>query len=484
MQTVRNVSDLRNVMHRNDQPIYFISATNFNLIGIDQWVRNLKFINYIDCFDGRHPNVFVPAKQAHDEFESIEDINNHMLQHKDVVDHVKKRGGKPAATFLMFDEETEGLCGELGIDVWFPEAKLRSRCDNKMETVRIGNKAGVASVPNTLARASSYAELIKAADKAKIGRDLVVQSAFGDSGHTTFFIASEQDFARHAKDITGEKEVKIMKRIKCRGATMEACATRSGTLVGPLLTEVVGRKELTPYKGGWCGNEIFPGAFTEKVRNKARDMAFRFGNRLIKEGYRGYFDLDFLIDETDGEVYLGELNPRICGASSMTNHAAFAYADAPLFLFHLLEFSGLKYKIDVEELNERWARREFIDSWSQLVIKSTDEVVDIVTHAPPTGIYRMASDGSVSYDRFDYNRQAIESEREAFFLRITGPGDYRYEGADLGILITRGRVMSEDFDLNDRARDWIKGIKRLYAAKPLTEIQRDEAPAPGSFKIL
>ena len=84
----------------------------------------------------------------------------------------------------------------------------------------------------------------------------------------------------------------------------------------------------------------------------------------------------------------------------------------------------------------------------------------------------------------DFDRQAIESEREAFFLRITGPGDYRYEGADLGILITRGRVMSDDFDLNDRARDWIKGIKKLYAAKPLTEVQRDEAPAPGSFKIL
>ena len=164
--------------------------------------------------------------------------------------------------------------------------------------------------------------------------------------------------------------MKIMKRIKCRGATMEACATRSGTLVGPLLTEVVGRKELTPYKGGWCGNEIFPGAFSERIRNKARDMAYRFGNQLIKEGYRGYFDLDFLIDEKDGEVYLGELNPRICGASSITNHSAFAYADAPLFLFHLMEFSGLKYKIDVEELNARWAQKEFID----LVVAARDQI--------------------------------------------------------------------------------------------------------------
>jgi hypothetical protein len=53
---------------------------------------------------------------------------------------------------------------------------------------------------------------------------------------------------------------------------------------------------------------------------------------------------------------------------------------------------------------------------------------DIITHAPATGIYRMAEDGSVSYHRFDYKRQDIESENEAFFLRISGPGDYRYEG--------------------------------------------------------
>lgn len=483
-KVIRNVSDLRVLMHRNEKPIYFLSATNFNLLGLDQWIRNFRFISYIDCFDGRHPKVFVPQKTPHPEFKSIEDINNHLLQHKDVIDMIQRQGGKPAATFLMFDETTEEICRDIGLEVWFPPAKLRNRCDNKMETVRIGNKAGVSSVPNVLAPAKTFDDLMAAAGKAGIGKDLVVQSAFGDSGHTTFFISSREDYDRHAADISAEAEVKIMKRIKCRGATMEACATRSGTLVGPLLTEVVGKPELTPYKGGWCGNEIFPGAFTEKVRAKARDMAFRFGNQLAKEGYRGYFDLDFLIDERDGEVYLGELNPRICGASSITNHSAFAYADAPLFLFHLLEFSGMKYVIDVEELNARWARKEFIDSWSQLVIKHTSKTVDVVVSAPPTGIYRMSDDGRVSYDRFDFDRQAIESEREAFFLRITGTGDYRYEGADLGILITRGRVMGRDFELDDRARNWIRGIKKLYAGTPLQDRQAENVPAPGSFKIL
>ena len=57
-----------------------------------------------------------------------------------------------------------------------------------------------------------------------------------------------------------------------------------------------------------------------------------------------------------GEMYLGELNPRVTGASSMTNVTAVAYGDMPLFLFHLLEFMDVDYEIDVDDLNAGWAQ--------------------------------------------------------------------------------------------------------------------------------
>jgi hypothetical protein len=85
----------------------------------------------------------------------------------------------------------------------------------------------------------------------------------------------------------------------------------------------------------------------------------------------------------------------------MTNHAAFAYADAPLFLFHLLEFSGVPFDLNVREITDRWAQPHFIDSWSQVVIKYTEDTVDLVTHAPATGIYMMSEYGTVGYQRFD-----------------------------------------------------------------------------------
>ena len=76
----------------------------------------------------------------------------------------------------------------------------------------------------------------------------------------------------------------------------------------------------------------------------------------------------------------------------------------------------------------------------------------------------------------------MEGEGEAFFLRMMGAGDYRYQGADLGILVTRGRLMSDRFNLNRRAHAWIKGIRAAYQGEPLEKEDRDFSP--GAFKIL
>ncbi|MFY0671762.1 MAG: biotin carboxylase [Bacteroidia bacterium] len=484
LSKLKGVSDIRRFFYRNETPIYFISATNFNLLGADEWIKGFKFICYIECFDGLHPNVFSPSDMPHDEFESIEDINNYLLEHKEVIDYIKGRAkgkDKGKALFLMFDEKTEKLAKKLGLEVAFPSAKLRTFMDNKVNTTRVGNAAGVPSVPNVLAKVDSWASLQKASKG--LGKDLVIQTPFGDSGHTTFFISNKEEYEKHAHEIAGEAEVKIMKRINCRGAAIEACVTRHGTIVAPLMTELVGFKELTPYKGGWCGNEIFADAFNKNIRDKARRYTKKFGDALRSEGYKGYFELDFLVEEGTNRLYLGELNPRVTGASSITNHAVFALSDAPLFMFHVLEWMDQDYELSVNGLNNRWGRQENVDTWSQLVIKHTDDSVNQITKAPRSGIYVMQKDGTVKFDRMDTHRRAVELEEEAFFLRISKAGDYEYEGADLGILVMRGRSMTKDFKLKGRAKKWLKAIRAHYESVPI-DTTSPSAPEIGGFKMM
>ncbi|MGR3289757.1 MAG: biotin carboxylase, partial [Paracoccaceae bacterium] len=117
------------------------------------------------------------------------------------------------------------------------------------------------------------------------------------------------------------------------------------------------------------------------------------------------------------------------------------------------------------------------------IIKHTDDTVDILTGAPETGIYKLLPDGSVEFARFDYHRRAVASENEAFFLRILNTGDYRYEGADLGILVTRGRAMGKGFRLTKRARQWINGIKSQFSAATVPSAKAVPISDPA-FKIM
>jgi len=480
--SLNGVHDIRRFFHKNEEPIYFISATNFNMLGADEWIKGFRFINYIDCFDGKHPNVFSPKEEIpHDDFEGIEDINNYLLQHPEVQEYInsRKKGKKAGKVmFLMFNKKTEKLAKKLGLEIMFPSAKMRTFMDNKVNTNRIAEKAGVACVPYVLSEVKDYKHLQEVSKK--LGDDLVIQTPFGDSGHTTFFISNEAEFNKHKDEITSEKEVKVMKRINCRGSAIEACVTRHGTIVAPLMTELVGFKELTPYKGGWCGNEIYPDSFNQKLRKKARDYTKLFGDQLREEGYKGYFELDFLIDQDNGEIYLGELNPRVTGASSITNHAVFALADAPLYLFHILEWMNVDYKLSVKALNERWAKQINSDSWSQLVVKHTKKTIESVSEAPASGIWRMYDTGHIKFDRMDSHRRAVESENEAFFLRITNAGDYLYEGADMGILVARGRMMTDNFNLTERSKTWINAIRAKYTSH-LLEDQEEKPEIIGNL---
>lgn len=459
MGAITSVADVRRFFREYRRPIYYVGHATHHLVGMDGWVDSLKYICRVDCFDGRHPNLYVPREITRDDMPE-EDVVNRLLRCGDVVDYINGRGGDPAAIFLMFDEATEALCAKLGMEIWFPPADARSRFGNKVDTVRLGDAAGVPSVPNVLAKVEHYDELMRLADRAGLGRRLVVQTPYGVCGQTTFFISSEDDWRRDAAEIAAQPEVKVMRRIDCRGSTLEACVTRCGTVVGPLLSEIIGRKELTPDEGGWCGNEVSPEAFTEEVRVQASDYAAKIGDQLLTSGYRGYFDVDFLIDQDSGEVYLGEINPRITGASPITNRSG--GAGLPLFLFHLLEFSGTDFKIDVKDLNARWADPRSIDSWSEVVVASTSDESGIVAQAPPSGIWRLDEHGDVTYERFDYLGIDVAAEREAFYLRVTGPGDHYHRGVGLGILLTHGRLTSDDLELNETARAWIRGLTAHY----------------------
>lgn len=463
--TLTSLSDIYRYFRERTEPIYFVSPTAYNLLGIEEWVAAWRNITYFDTFDGTYPRSFTPTHTGAQEFESFESVNTYLLSNKEVIDYIGDRG-PGQVLFVMFDKETEDRAKALGLEIALPPLELREKIDSKIFTTELGNAAGVPSAPNAMGRASSWEELRAIADEHNLGDRLVVQTPYGDSGRTTFFISSEEEYDAVSEKLTDE-DLKIMRRIPHLPGTLEACATRHGTLVGPIQTDITGHAELTPYKGGWAGNDIFPNVFTQEMREEIRAMAERLGDQLYSVGYKGVFCMDFLYDFEDQKVYLGEINPRISGASPMTNLITSHYGGIPLFLFHLLEFSDVDWELDLAAVRARWTD---FDDWSQLVLKQVTDEVELITEAPQSGLWRMKEDGSIEFIRQETDWHQVRLPGEAFYLRVYGAGEYRYPGADIGVLVHRGRMQSDDRELAEEGKLWAAGIAAQFKGIPADQV--------------
>ena len=162
----------------------------------------------------------------------------------------------------------------------------------------------------------------------------------------------------------------------------------------------------------------------------------------------------------------------------MTNVTAGAYADVPLFLFHLLEFMDVNYTLDVDEINESRRDLAAMDVWSQLIMKEPGASVERILVAPRTGTWHLTEDGRLTFDQVSNDWHQIAGEDEAFCMRVYAPADFNFHGADLGILVTKGRMQTAD-GLTKRCRRYIDGIRAHYQSEILPE-----APAVKPFSYV
>lgn len=475
-QTLNSLADIKQYFAENSTPYYFISASNFNLMGMHEWVRDWQNINLVDCFDGSHPHVLMVENDAEKIFENIEEINQYLISNEKVLElftEQQAQGRRGRVVFLFFNEQLEATCQSLNLDIILPKSSLVREIDSKITTTELANQVGVHSVPNVLAKVSSYADLQRVALKAGLGEKWVVQTAYGDSGKTTFFIACEADYQAVARKIEIENIVKVMRWINCTGTAIEACATRWGTFVGPLLSELIGIESLTPYPGGWCGNELYQEAFSSDIRRQVQQKTQALGDALYQRGYRGYFELDYLIDLENKEVYLGELNARITGISAMTNLSDFCAKHIPLFLFHLLEYeTGIDLTLDVNAFNQAMLREGAAGKAAQMILKYTDDTLKIITDAPVSGVYKLDSQNQLILDQAGCNRRDALAEDEAYILRIMSSGEYAYKGGDMAIMFLNLPIRTEQGKLNATGECWLNALKQCFQFRQLNQEER------------
>ena len=102
------------------------------------------------------------------------------------------------------------------------------------------------------------------------------------------------------------------------------------------------------------------------------------------------------------------------------------------------------------------------DTWTHVIFKYNSEEIRILNEVPRSGIWRMGDDSSVELIRRTADWSNASGMDEAFFLRILGPGEYLYKGADMGVLLVRGHMQTANDRLSKRAKNWVSAMKSQF----------------------
>lgn len=487
-EPLRTLDEVKAYLAESPQPVFYLSRSATNLLGLDRVVGGFHYVTLRDSWDGAHPRNFSPTNVPRLEPRGNINIVNWMLQNDQVQRYIAEQtpeGYTPQLVIAMFDERTEQLCAELGYELIMPSIELRERLDSKIVTTQVGNEAGTPSVPNILTTITGWDDLRVQAEAAGLGDDLVVQLPYGDSGRTTYFISSREDYEAVATNLTGEgggstPQIKVMRYINHQPLAAEAIITRAGTIVGPVLREITGHPELTRYKGGWSGSETYPSLVSDDIRAKSSEIVQRFCDRLAEEGYRGILEVSILVDTDTGEVYLGELNPRISGSASHSNLQGLSSAPGssethpalPLFAWHVLEYSGVDFELDIAEVHRESASAIAGQTWTTLVMQHQRPGTWQITEAPRTGRYRVGEGGSLTFIGPGLDWQEIVEPDEAFWFRSSGEGEIVSKGNDVGLLVTRRRAQEEHYALTEETKLVIPALLTKYRGKRVPRIRR------------
>ncbi|MBT7409488.1 MAG: biotin carboxylase, partial [Methylococcales bacterium] len=114
--TLNSIQEIKNYFQKNETNYYFVSATNFNLMVISDWVKQWFNVNFIDCYDEQNNSVIIPESAETPVFNDIEAINQYLLGNKKIVEHIKNHSDSknPAnVCFLFYDPELEKLVKSL-----------------------------------------------------------------------------------------------------------------------------------------------------------------------------------------------------------------------------------------------------------------------------------------------------------------------------------------------------------------------------------
>lgn len=172
----------------------------------------------------------------------------------------------------------------------------------------------------------------------QFGLPLVVQFGHGWAGKTTFMVNTEKEFQSLAEKFSHTR-VKIGKFINGFTVLNNCCIYNGNVMISSPAIQIDGITGLGGKPGVTCGRQ-WPAKFIDNNQIRLiREISRETGMLMGKSGFRGFFGIDFMIEEKTGMTYLSEVNARMTASSAFYTYIEIGRGIIPFLAYHLAAFT-------------------------------------------------------------------------------------------------------------------------------------------------
>ena len=174
-----------------------------------------------------------------------------------------------------------------------------------------------------------------AAAAEQLGLPFVLQAPHGYSGAKTLLVDDAASFAA-ARETLRAPRLRATAWAVGMPLTLNACVTAKGVAMGAPCLQVTGEPGLTRHRLGSCGNDWSWPDLSALDLSAYRRVTRIVGEAMGRDGFRGFFGLDFVQDPVGSEPWLIEVNPRLVASASLHAQLELLAGRLPLAARHLM----------------------------------------------------------------------------------------------------------------------------------------------------
>jgi hypothetical protein len=479
MVVIQSIDDVRGALGGLG-PVVGMGVTAFPRIGVVNLLPNFELLCILDSTDLSWLNRTVRITSAKRDFAGkVGKLNTlALLRLPSTQRYLRLLGEHPSLFLYKSSKKIEELADRNGYRLLTNRSDVRDVYEDKWEFRRIAREIAFPLPAGEQLSIDDLTRNVFGKLQEKLGTDLVFQiTDYSKGGGVGTFFVSDIEGVDAFLGFVGRRRqagrdlqrLNVTRRISGESASISGCVTRYGVLTSRIQRQIVDVPEVVGYHGRsgvFCGHD-WGERYGSTLEGKAKSLARKLGEQMSVRGYRGIFGLDLVVNRNSGVVWPIECNSRYTGAFPVYSMLQEQAHEIPMDAWHLLEFSGVEYRMDVGAVQRSYDQAL---TGAQLLLHNLERSKATVRGAVKPGVYRMTGPGpawpagrlvNIKWVRGGYSVADLESDSE-FVLTdgVPGVGELLKPGSRIGRVIFKRNVMEDRG--NQLQPDIRKTMKSLY----------------------